>query len=179
MFYVKLCSNILAIFFINLLVGEYKMDPFVNVNKKFVSRELQIEINNFGIITQITSNCYDILGYIDDEMLNSNISKYFKYNFHNLVTTENFNAEISRKDGIKLFFDIHATPLIINNNKSESIYLSLIDISKYKELECREKMLLKMFEHTKDIICRIELIPEPKFTHLSPSVEDILGYTVE
>ena len=40
-------------------------------------------------------------------------------------------------------------------------------------------MILKMFEHTKDIVCRFELIPEPKFTYLSPSVEDILGYAVE
>ena len=79
------------------------MDTFINVNKKFISRELQIEINNFEIITQITSNCYDILGYTDNEILNTNISKYFKYNFDNLVTTENFNAKISRKDGIKRF----------------------------------------------------------------------------
>lgn len=40
-------------------------------------------------------------------------------------------------------------------------------------------MAFKMLEHAKDILCRFEIVPEPKFTYLSPSVENILGYTVE
>jgi len=31
------------------------------INKKIVSRKLQIEVTNSGIIIQITSNCYDIM----------------------------------------------------------------------------------------------------------------------
>lgn len=154
------------------------MDSLAKVNKIFVSRELQVEVNKDGIITQVTTNCYDILGYTDDEMLNTNISEYLKYDFDKLVATNNFNTEISRKNGIKLLFDIHVTPLIINNI-TKSIYLSIIDISKFKELETREKMFFKMLENSKDIVCRLEIIPELKFTYLSPVVEDILGYAVE
>lgn len=154
------------------------MDLFVDVNRNFVSRELQIEVNKHGIITQVTSNCYNILGYTDDEMLDKDISKYFKYNFNHFVETKNFNVEFLKKDGIRLFFDVFVTPLIINN-KIEGMGLSLIDISKYKELEKMDKMKLKMFEQTKDIVCRLELIPKPQFTYLSPSVEAILGYTLE
>ena len=55
-----------------------------------VSRELQIEVNNSGIITQTTSNCYDILGYTDVEILNTNISKYLKYTFDDLILNERF-----------------------------------------------------------------------------------------
>lgn len=148
------------------------------INKKAISRELLIEINNYGIITEITSNCFHILGYTEKEMLNTNIFKYLNYTFDDLVLNENFNAEISKKDGVKLFFDICATPLV-TNNKIEGICFSFIDISKYKDFENREKMTLKMFEHTKDIVCRFEIIPELKFTYLSNSIEDILGYTVE
>ncbi len=37
-----------------------------------VSRELQMEINNLGIITLITPNCLNILGYSQDELINTN-----------------------------------------------------------------------------------------------------------
>lgn len=149
------------------------------VNNEIVSRELQIEINNFGIITKITSNCYEILGYTDVEMLNTNISKNFKYTFDELALIESFNAEISNKDDIKLFFDVSAKPIIVTDNKIEHIHLSLMDISKYKESIDREKMVFRMLERAKDIVCRFEIIPEPKFTYLSRSAEDMFGYSLE
>jgi PAS domain-containing protein len=148
------------------------------INNKPISRELLIVVNNIGIITEATSNCFDILGYTNLEMQNTNIYKYLNYTFDDLIIIENLNIEISRKDGLKLFFDIHITPLIIDNN-NEGIYLSIIDISKYKEIEKREKIFFKMLQNPKDIVCRLELIPEPKFTYLSPSVENILGYLLE
>ncbi len=147
--------------------------------RNVVSRELQIEIDSCGIITEITSNCYDILGYTDVEMLDTNISKYLKYTFDESVDTENFSDEILRKDGIKLFFDISSIYIINDDNKTYHIHLSLIDISKYKESKDREEMMFRMFERAKDLICRLELIPEVKFTYLSPSIEDILGYSLE
>lgn len=84
-----------------MLMRESKMNLLVN--NVIVSMELQIEVNNSGIITQISSNCYEILGYTDVEILTTNISKYLKYTFDELVTNENFNAEISKKNGIKRF----------------------------------------------------------------------------
>lgn len=149
-----------------------------SINTAHISRELLIVVNNIGTITEVTSNCFDILGYTNSEMQNTNIYTYLNYTFADLILAENLNIEISKKDGVKLFFDIHVTPLIINN-KIDCIYLSIIDISKYKEIKNREKAYYKMLQNSKDIICRFEIIPEPKFTYLSPSVEDILGYTVE
>jgi len=151
----------------------------VIANNKIVSRELQIELNNSGIITQITSNCYDILGYTATQMLDTNISKYLKYTFDDLIHIECFNAEILRKDGIKIFFDILSNYIITNDNKTYHIHLSLIDISKYREPKGQEKMVFRMLERAKDITCRFEIIPEPKFTYLSPSVEAIFGYNLE
>ena len=40
-------------------------------------------------------------------------------------------------------------------------------------------MVFKMLERAKDIVCRLEIIPEPKFTYLSHSAEDIFGYSLE
>ena len=90
-----------------MLMEENKMNLIAK--RKIVSRELQLEINNSGIITQITSNCYDILGYTDVEMLDTNISKYLKYTFDDLVHIESFNTEILKKEGIKLFLIYHLT----------------------------------------------------------------------
>ncbi|MBU3111665.1 diguanylate cyclase domain-containing protein [Clostridium lacusfryxellense] len=148
-------------------------------NRTIFSRELQIVIDSCGMITEITSNCYDILGYTDVEMLDTNICKYLKYTFDDLVHIESTNAEILSKDGIKIFFDISSNHIRNNDNKHYLVHLSLIDISKYKESKNREEMLFRMFSHAKDLICRLELIPEVKFTYLSPSVEDILGYSLE
>lgn len=148
------------------------------VNNKPMSRELLININNLGIITEITPNCFDMLGYKSLEMLDTNIYEYLNYTFDDLILLRNLNVKISRKDGTKIFFDIHLTPIIIDN-KNIGIYLSIIDVSKYKEIENREKIFFKMLQSSKDIVCRLELIPEPKFTYLTPSVENILGYPLE
>lgn len=148
------------------------------INKKPILRELLILVNNLGIITEATTNCFDLLGYTNLEMQNTNIHKYLNYTFDDLALMENLNVEISRKDGVKLFFDIHITPIIIDN-KNEGIHLSIIDISKYKEIENREKIFIKMLQNSKDIVCRLELVPKLKFAYLSPSVENILGYTLE
>lgn len=147
-------------------------------NKKPISRELLIVVNNLGLITEATSNCFDILGYTSLEMQNTNISKYLNYTLDYMILMENINVEISRKNGVKLFFDIHITPQIINN-KNDGICLSIIDISKYKEVSDREKIFFEMLENSKDIVCRLELVPEPKFNYMSPSVEDVLGYPLK
>ena len=74
-------------------------------------------------------------------MLNTNISKYFNYTFDELVETKNFNAEISRKDGLKIFFDVHVTPIKINDNKIELIYFQLLILANIKNLKARKNIL--------------------------------------
>lgn len=154
------------------------MDSFITTSERFVSRELQIELDKYGNITYISFNCFDILGYTDKEMLNTNISKYLKYTYSDIASIKNFNTEIITKDGLKLYFDVHATPLLTDDNQ-EKLYLSLINITKYQELEAREKMFFNMCENSKDIICRLELVPEIKFSYLNPCAEKILGYSIE
>ena len=150
-----------------------------NYCKSFSSKELQIEINSLDTITSISTNCYTLLGYYDSDMLNNKINKYFDYSFNDLVNIKDLQTEISRKDGTTFYCELSVTNILFVDNKPITIELSIIDISKYKKLEEREKMFFKMFENSKDIICRFEIIPEPRFTYLSHSVEDILGYAIE
>lgn len=147
-------------------------------NNRFISRELQMLITNNGIITDTTANCYEILGYINDELINKNISELFKINSYNLISNKEFSIEFTRRDGLTLYLNVQVTQSS-TDNETGMFYLSIIDISKYKELENRDKLTLRMLKHAKDLVCRLELIPEMKFTYLSSSVEDFFGYTLE
>jgi len=62
--------------------------------------------------------------------------------------------------------------------KIEHIHLSLLDISKYNKFIDRGKMVFRMLERSKDLVCRQEFIPKLKFTYLSNSVVNILGYNL-
>ncbi|ERI93376.1 diguanylate cyclase domain protein [Clostridiales bacterium oral taxon 876 str. F0540] len=144
-----------------------------HTDDNFVSRELKIEVDKKGIITRVSSNCYNVIGYKDCELIGAYIFDYIDYSYEELKLVRSFNAEIEGKDRVKGYFDIQV------NTTDEGIFLSIIDISKYKELEKMDKMKLKMFEKTKDIVCRFEILPKPRFIYLSPSVEKILGYPLE
>ncbi len=54
------------------------------------------------------------------------------------------------------------------------IVAMVIDITGRKENEIKYKNLV---ENMQDMVYRYELIPEPKFTYLSPNSTDIIGYT--
>lgn len=147
-------------------------------NNRFISRELQMSITTSGIITDATDNCYEILGYINYELINKNISELFKINSHNLISNKEFNIEFTKKDGLTRYLNVQVAQSS-TDNEIETFYLSIIDISKYKELENRDKLTLRMLKHAKDLVCRLELIPKMKFSYLSSSVEDFFGYTLE
>ena len=55
----------------------------------------------------------------------------------------------------------------------------LLILASMKHSKDQEKMVFRMLQRAKDIVCRFELIPEPKFTYLSPSVEDFFGYSLD
>lgn len=155
------------------------MDLFINPNSLNPLRELIIKVDNTGIIKLISHNCYDILGAVQNELINTNIEALLGYNFNRLLSHTNIKASILKKDGQKLFFDVVSTPLVDKNAKSVGIHLSLIDISKYIDVEEQNNHFIKIFEKTKDMVFRFEILPEFKFSYVSPSVKQIIGYDAE
>ena len=143
------------------------------------SRELHIRINTSGIITLISPNCYEILGFTDSELLNTNINNHINYNFQDLLIHADIQIGICKKDGEKLFFDIVSSPRFDATCKINGAHLSLLNVSKYINIQEQYTQFIKLFERAKDIVFKYQLIPECKFTYLSPSVNDILGYTSE
>lgn len=148
-------------------------------NKYSFLRELYIEINSNKVITFISENCHTLLGYISKELLNKPINHYISEMPEDIISNINFQTEITTKDGILSLFDIVAAPITNDKNRIIGSKLSLVDISKYSRNSNEEKRLFQMFQRCKDIIYCCDLVPEFKFTYISPSVEEILGYTVK
>lgn len=155
------------------------MNSLNNSNNLTVSRELLIQVDAAGIITLISHNCYDILGFTQNELLNTYIDTLLGYSFDDLLLNNNIQTSILKKDGQNLFFDIASETLIDDNSEIIGVRLSLIDIGRYIHMEEQNKQFIKTFEKTKDIIFTFEILPKPKFTYISPSVKDILGYDAE
>jgi len=142
-------------------------------------RELHIQINVSGIITLISQNCYEILGFTDNELLNTYVGNYLNYNLHDLLTHIDIEIGVSKKDGEMLFFDIKSNPRFDDNFKIVGAHLSLINISKYVQVHEHYSQFVKLFERAKDIVFKYQVLPEYKFIYLSPSIYDILGYASE
>lgn len=155
------------------------MNSFANYNKFKSLRELYIETNNVGTITFISSSCLEILGFTKDDMVNTSINKYFKLNFNSSTMATNNQVAILKSDYRKLFFDVLSKPIMNDNNEVIGNSFSFMDVSKYIEIQEKYTGLAETFEKTKDIVFKLQLMPELKFTYISPSIENIFGYDLD
>ena len=163
----------------SMLMGEFKMALLTDFDNFKSSRELLIQVDVNGVIKLVSSNCFDILEIKQNELISTNIYALLGYKFDDLLSKRNVESVILKKDGEKLFFDIVANPMFNENFEIYGIDLSLINVNKYVQREKRNDEFTKIFENSKDLIYKFQIIPEFKFIYISPSVKDILGYNVE
>lgn len=155
------------------------MNLNIDLNDFEIRRELLIQVDFTGVIKSISNNCYSILGFTQDEILNTYIDKFLGYRFDDLLICTSIQASVLKKDASQLVFDIVSKPILDDNSKIVGVYLSLIDVSKYFDIEERYKQLIKTCEKTKDVFFAFQILPEFKFIYISPSIKDILGYGLE
>lgn len=155
------------------------MTLLANSNDFQALRELHIQINTSGMITLVSPNCYEILGFTSSELLNTYLSNYISYNIHDLLTHVDVQIGVCKKNGERLFFDIVSKPLVDVTSNFIGAHLSLINISKYINIQEQYNHFVKLFEKARDLVFKYQLIPERKFIYLSPSVSDIFGYARE
>ncbi|MCB2288570.1 PAS domain S-box protein [Clostridium sp. CS001] len=155
------------------------MNLLINSTNFQSCRELIIQVSDTGVITRISQNCYEILGFKQNEMLNTYIDNYLGYSFHDLLLNMNIKTSVSRNRGSKLFFDVESRPITSDDSRIVGLQLSLINISEFTLIEQQYNEFIKVFEKAKDIVFKFQIIPECKFTYISPSVYDILGYDAE
>jgi PAS domain S-box len=144
-----------------------------------IKRELLIKVDTDGVIKSISKNCYRILGFMQNEILNTNINKFLGYRFDELLSRESLEILLLKKDGKQLLFEVVSKPIFNDDSKIVGAYISLIDISKYLHIEERYNQLIKTCEKTKDVFFAFQILPEFKFIYLTSSIEEILGYDLE
>ncbi|SHK36622.1 PAS domain S-box-containing protein/diguanylate cyclase (GGDEF) domain-containing protein [Clostridium cavendishii DSM 21758] len=147
-----------------------------NYNEFQLTRELNIKIDSNGIIVSISPNCYDILGFHLNEIINTYINNYLDQNLDTTVINSSIQVLSTKKNGEKLYLDIFAKPLIDNKANNIGLELSCFDISKYINLERNLTNFSKILEKGKDIIFKYELKPTHKFTYINPAIKHVLGF---
>lgn len=140
-----------------------------------------MKIDSIGKIMDISSNCYKILGYKNNELIGANINDYIiKGNIEfTLEKEKNFELSIKSKNGTAICFDAVLSTLYKDDQEIIGANLSLIDISKYKVIEENEKRFRSLLNHSKDIVYMHQLQPERKCLYINDTVEELLGKTSE
>lgn len=145
-----------------------------------LSRELTIETKLDGEIINISENCYNILGYGKDELLFKNINELLvtKIEFALLENLNNsYEITIRSKKGNILYMD---TSIYLNEENNEyEIFISMIDITKHKLREIKNKHILNIIDRSKDFIYSIKIKPKFEVEYVSSGIYDMLGYKPE
>ena len=150
-----------------------------NNRMKNFSREIYIEIDNNELITFISENCSTLLGYSRQDLLNKSITDILTFTHQKSTYVENMKSSVITKGGEVIPVDLAGSPLVNDNNNIIGYKMSFFKIKSSPISNTHEKTINQMIERSRDLIYRAELSPTFKFTYLSPSVKDILGYDVE
>ena len=154
------------------------VQKFNNHNETFL-REIYIELNTDKIITFISENCSAILGFSPCDMLNKSVENFIFQFPRTLEDYMNFRGEILKSDNSNAILDITLSKVLDTMGTIIGYKLSLIDVSKYINVDYKEKQIIQLVERSKDVIYKAELFPEFKFTYISPSINNILGYSTD
>lgn len=151
-----------------------------------------------GIVTFVNHVACELTGYSKNEMLGEKIKNVF--NIINEETGENADIPVDKvltdkvivglgnhtglisRSGKKYSIADAAAP-IKNEGSITGVVMTFRDVTNIRESQQRLKESEKLFrllaENTKDLIFRYRLVPEPEFEYVSPSAEQITGYTQE
>lgn len=148
-----------------------------------IKKEITFELDSSNLIIDISHNVINVLGFSSDEMIGRSISDFIKVeethcNF-NLKFIDNIDMIFTHKNGSSAYMELQMKIIEDDRGKVLSKYGSMIDISKYKEIERSKEHFKIVLESAKDIIYRFEITPEPKFVYISSAAEEIFGYKVQ
>ncbi|KZL92487.1 sensor domain-containing diguanylate cyclase [Clostridium magnum] len=162
---------------------EYLEKKSVHRNSIFdsIKKEITFELDSSNLIIDISHNVINILGFLSDEMIGRNIFDFIevKESYFNLNFLDNIDMFFIHKNRGLVYMELQIKVIEDDRGKILRKYGSMIDISKYKEIERRKEHFKVVLESAKDIIYRFEIIPEPKFVYISSAVEEVFGYEVE
>ena len=146
--------------------------------RDYYGRELLLKCDKNGKIKYVSENSIKILGYSQDEIINTYINYEIDRVFKNSSDGKDISYKFYKKDGTEIILDINISTSNIGNGTEEYI-ISIIDVTKHVEILNDKEALMNIFHTSKDIIYKIEAKPEFKFVYLSPGIYEVLGYSPE
>jgi diguanylate cyclase (GGDEF)-like protein/PAS domain S-box-containing protein len=147
-----------------------------------LSNEIKFILDESNMISYISDNVANILGFESNEMIGMNILKFIEPNEKfiniNVQSVNNMHVSFICRNGEKIHMELQMKYIKDNENCIER-YGTMINISKYERIKNREEKLNIVLDNAKDIIYTFQIVPEPKFVYISPAIEKVLGYEVE
>ncbi|WP_243156801.1 PAS domain-containing protein [Clostridium beijerinckii] len=101
------------------------MNLDIDLDNFEISRELLIKVDTNGVIKFISKNCYRILGFMQNEILNTNIDKFLGHRFNDLLSRESFETLVLKKDDNQLLFEVVSKPVLDDGSKIVGAYYLL------------------------------------------------------
>ena len=92
-----------------------------------------------------------------------------------------YETTIKRKDGNKIFAELNAGLITFQEKPADLVIIRDITERKLAEkaLQESEERFRRLAENAPDVVFRIEILPEPHLSYISPAVTSCLGYTPE
>jgi PAS domain S-box-containing protein len=141
-----------------------------------------VDINN--IITDIESSSSNVLGINPNSMIGKKFSSflidlYKDFTFYDFMLPRDSVILTFKANQAYIHTEIIYQHISNANNEIIGAYGSIVDISNYIKYKQRLDMISRLLDNSKDIIYHYQVLPEPKFTYISKSLEKVLGHSVE
>jgi PAS domain S-box-containing protein len=108
------------------------------------------------------------------------VERYRRRMANESVTTT-YETILKRKDGTKLFVELNAGLITFQGTPADLVIVQDITERKLAEkaLQESEERFRRLAENAPDVVFRIEILPEPNLSYISPAVARYLDYTPE
>lgn len=177
MYLAPICSGA----FIFYLGERIKMNPDALQTINQISKEVAFFITLTGEIVYISENCSAITGYQMHELIGTSIYDILRKCpvFQESLYPQSFEAKLYHKNTNFLLMDVQYIASYADGSTPIGFLGTMICITKYKNLDDCKNDLLDILDTSKDIIYYYQVFPQTKWIYLSPSIERILGHSLE
>lgn len=152
---------------------------FYNYFFNDLRKEILFKLDSNNIFSYICENVTNILGFSSDEVIGKSIFDFIEnqesYFDHDFEVLNNQDILFKHKNGNKIYMELQIKVI----EDDSSAYGSMIDISRYKDMEYKEQKLKIVLENARDIIYRFQILPETKFVYVSPVIEQMFKYKAQ
>lgn len=149
-----------------------------------VKNEVLFVVDKNNIITDIEASARYVLGLNSKDMIGKSFSSflidaYKDFSFFDFMLPRDTVALSFKANHSYTHVEVRYQHISNSDNIVTGAYGSIVDISNYIKYKQTFDMMNKLLDNSKDIIYHYQILPEPKFTYISKSLESVLGHSIE